>query len=62
MLREGRVWAPKEVMVPISEVGRLAEKAVYLQMSRAIVEALPSIPVRRGQVGRAPAVSRYCTG
>jgi len=48
MLREGHVWAPKEVTIPISEVDRIAEKIVYLKMSRANVEALPAISVRRG--------------
>ncbi|HSR35102.1 MAG TPA: hypothetical protein VLY63_31420 [Anaerolineae bacterium] len=48
MLREGHVWAPKEVTVPISEVDRIAEKTVYLRMNRASVEALPAMPVRKG--------------
>jgi sporulation protein YlmC with PRC-barrel domain len=48
MLREGHVWAPKEVTIPISEVDRIAEKIVYLRMKRANVAALPAIPVRRG--------------
>lgn len=48
MLREGHVWAPKEVTVPISEVDRIAGKAVYLRMSRAHVQALPAMPARRG--------------
>jgi len=47
MLRKGPVWAPKEVTVPISEVGRLGEKVVYLQTSRASIEALPTTPAPR---------------
>ena len=48
MLREGHVWAPKEVTVPISEVDRIAKKIVHLKMSRADVEALSAVSVRRG--------------
>jgi hypothetical protein len=48
MLREGHLWAPKQVTVPISEVERIDDRAVYLRMSRAGIESLPAIAVRRG--------------
>jgi hypothetical protein len=47
MLRGGHMWAPKEVTVPISEVDRFGERAVYLRMSRAGIEALPAIAAQR---------------
>jgi hypothetical protein len=43
VVREGPVWAPKAVPVPIAEVKRMGEKAVYLRTSRAGIEALPSV-------------------
>lgn len=47
VLREGPIWAPKAVTIPIGEVIRIGEKAVYLRTDRASIEALPTTPVRR---------------
>ena len=47
VMREGHVWAPKEATVPVSEVERLGDKAVYLRKDRAAVAALPAVPARR---------------
>jgi hypothetical protein len=47
VVREGPVWAPKAVPVPIAEVKRMGEKSVYLRTSRAGIEALPAIAARR---------------
>jgi hypothetical protein len=47
VLREGPIWAPKAVTIPIGEVIRIGEKAVYLRTDRASIEALPATPVRR---------------
>ena len=43
VVREGPVWSSKAVPVPIAEVKRMGEKAVYLRTSRAGIEALPSV-------------------
>jgi sporulation protein YlmC with PRC-barrel domain len=47
VLREGPIWAPKAVVVPVTEVERLGDKAVYLRTNRASIEALPATPVPR---------------
>jgi hypothetical protein len=47
LLRKGPAWAQEEVSVPISEVERIGNRAVYLRMSRSGVEALPAIAARR---------------
>ena len=46
-LRKGRVWAPKEVTIPVSEVDRVGDRGVYLRMNRAGIESLPAIAARR---------------
>ncbi len=46
-LREGHIWGQREVSIPVSYIERLDEKAVYLNVDRATIEALPSLPVRR---------------
>jgi sporulation protein YlmC with PRC-barrel domain len=47
VLREGPVWAPRAVTVPIADVERMDEKTVYLRTNRAAIEALPASPVVR---------------
>jgi hypothetical protein len=43
VVREGPVWASKAVPVPIAEVKRMDNQAVYLRTNRAGIEALPAI-------------------
>jgi sporulation protein YlmC with PRC-barrel domain len=43
VVREGPAWSSKAVPVPIAEVKRIGEKAVYLRTNRASIEALPSV-------------------
>jgi hypothetical protein len=47
VLREGLVWAPKAVAVPIAEVRHMSRKAVYLRTNRAGIQALPAVRVLR---------------
>jgi hypothetical protein len=47
VLREGPVWAPKAVAVPIAEIRHMGRKAVYLRTNRAGIQALPAVPVLR---------------
>ena len=47
VVREGPVWAPKAVSVPIAEVKHMGEKVVYLRTNRAGIEALPVSAARR---------------
>ena len=46
-LRKGRMWAPKQVTVPVSEVDRIGDRVVRLRMNRAGIEALPATAARR---------------
>ena len=48
VLREGHLWGQKDVTIPISDIERIEENTVYLKIDKRIIEALPSIPVRRG--------------
>ncbi len=47
VLREGHLWGQKDVSIPISEIDRIDEDAVYLRLSKQQVEALPTIPIHR---------------
>jgi hypothetical protein len=47
LLREGHLWGCREVTIPVSEIDRVEGGAVYLQLDKMGVQALPSVPVRR---------------
>jgi sporulation protein YlmC with PRC-barrel domain len=46
VMREGHSWAPKDVSIPVSEIGCIGERAVYLMLDRHSVESLPAVPVK----------------
>ena len=46
-LRKGHMWAPKEVMVPITEVDRMGDQRIHLRMNRGDIEALPASAARK---------------
>jgi hypothetical protein len=48
VMREGHLWATKEIAIPISELKYIGEGEVHLKLSRAQVEQLPEIPIHRG--------------
>jgi len=45
VLREGHLWGQREVTIPVSQIERIAEDAVYLNLDKHSVEALPAIPI-----------------
>jgi hypothetical protein len=47
VLREGHLWGKKDVTIPVSEIDRIADDAVYLKLGKAVVATLPAVPVRR---------------
>jgi sporulation protein YlmC with PRC-barrel domain len=47
LLRERRVWARKDLAVPISEVDRIGDRTVYLKTNRASIETLPAVAAPR---------------
>jgi len=44
VMREGHFWAPKDVTIPISEISRIGERAVYLTLDKHSVESLLAVP------------------
>ncbi|MGD8404367.1 MAG: PRC-barrel domain-containing protein [Anaerolineales bacterium] len=47
VLREGHLWGKKDVTIPVSEIKKIAEEAVYLKLDKKAIESLPTIPVNR---------------
>jgi len=47
ILREGHLWGKKDVTIPVSEIKKIAEEAVYLKLDKKAIETLPTVPVRR---------------
>jgi sporulation protein YlmC with PRC-barrel domain len=47
ILREGHLWGQRDVTVPVSEIARIEEDTVHLKLTKAQIEALPTIPLRR---------------
>jgi hypothetical protein len=47
VLREGHLWDPEEVTIPVSEIDRIDGGTVHLKLGKQDIEALPGIPVRR---------------
>jgi sporulation protein YlmC with PRC-barrel domain len=43
VLREGHLWGQKEVAIPVSEIQRMKEGAVYLKLDKRGVGALPAL-------------------
>jgi hypothetical protein len=43
VLREGHLWGHKDVTIPVSQIDRLEEDTVYLELDKASIEALPTI-------------------
>jgi sporulation protein YlmC with PRC-barrel domain len=50
VLREGHLWGQQDVAIPVAEIDRIDEDAVYLKLNKQQVAALPAIPVRRRAV------------
>ena len=47
VLREGHLWGQKDVIIPVSEIERIATDTVYLKLDKRKVEALPAVPASR---------------
>jgi sporulation protein YlmC with PRC-barrel domain len=45
VLREGHMWGEKDITIPVSEIDRIEENAVFLKISKSKVGSLPVIPV-----------------
>jgi len=58
VLREGHLWGRRDVTIPVSEIERIEDNAVYLKLSKRAIESLPAVPMR-ARVGPA-GVSAPC--
>jgi len=47
VLREGHLWGKKDVTIPVSEIDKITENAVYLKLDKQDIESLPTVPVKR---------------
>lgn len=47
VLREGHLWGEKDIMIPVSEIGRVETDVVYLKLDKDAIERLPTMPVKR---------------
>jgi sporulation protein YlmC with PRC-barrel domain len=47
VLRKGHPWGERDVFIPVSEIERVKEDVVYLQLNKMRVGMLPTVPVVR---------------
>ncbi len=47
VLREGHLWGQKDVTIPVSQIERIEENTVYLNLDKHSIGELPAIPIRR---------------
>ena len=40
-------WGKRDVTIPVSEIDKIADEAVYLKLDKKAIETLPTVPVRR---------------
>ncbi len=47
VLRKGHLWGKKDVVIGIEHIKNLDEDGVHLKMTKAQIEALPTVPLKR---------------
>jgi sporulation protein YlmC with PRC-barrel domain len=47
VLREGHLWGQKDITIPITQIDKIEEDAVYLKVDKAFIESLPAIPINK---------------
>jgi sporulation protein YlmC with PRC-barrel domain len=47
IMKKDRLWGKKEITIPVSEIDRVEEDTVYLNLDKEGIKALPEIPVQR---------------
>ncbi|WP_054700240.1 PRC-barrel domain-containing protein [Desulfosarcina cetonica] len=47
VLREGHLWGPKDVTIPVSQIKRIDDGVVHLKMNKDTVAGLPGTPIKR---------------
>jgi sporulation protein YlmC with PRC-barrel domain len=46
-LRKGHLWGQRDITIPVTAIARILPSEVRLKLTRAEVEALPAVPVKR---------------
>lgn len=47
VMREGHLWGQRDITIPVSRIDHIESDAVFLKLTKAEVEQLPSVPVKR---------------
>jgi sporulation protein YlmC with PRC-barrel domain len=47
VLRKGHLWGKRDVTIPLEQIDRVEDDAVYLKLDKAAIAQLPGVPVRR---------------
>jgi hypothetical protein len=47
VLEEGHLWGKKDVTIPLSAIDRVEGDTVYLNLDKAAIKELPTIPRKR---------------
>jgi uncharacterized protein YifN (PemK superfamily) len=47
VMREGHLWGRKDVIIPLSAMGKTREDTVLVNLNKHQIEALPTFPVHR---------------
>lgn len=46
VLHKGHLWGKRSITVPVSAIDHVADDVVHLNLDKAAIEALPSVPMR----------------
>ena len=47
VMREGHLWGKKDVIIPLSALGKTQDDTVFLKLDKHQIEALPEFPLHR---------------
>ena len=47
VMREGHLWGQKDVIIPLSAMGKTRDDTVFLNLDKHQIESLPTFPVNR---------------
>ena len=47
VMREGHLWGQKDVIIPLSALGKTSDDTVFLKLDKQQIESLPTFPVHR---------------
>ena len=47
VMREGHLWGKKDVIIPLSAMGKTQKDTVYLKLDKHQIESLPTFPLHR---------------